>query len=172
MLKSTHLLLLVLFVYDKFSKVQFSQSVVSNSLPPHWLQDARLPCPSPTPRAYSNSCPLSRWCHPTISSSSSHSPALNLSQNHSLFKRVSSSHQVAKVFVCELQHQSFQWILGLISFRMDWLDLLVVQGTQESSPTPQFKSINSSALSFLYSPTLTQLLEKPWLWLDRPLLVK
>ena len=54
---------------------------------------------------------------------------------------------------------------GLISFRMDWLDLLAVQGTPESSPTPQFKSINSSALSFLYSPTLTcihnWLLEKP-----------
>ena len=44
---------------------------------------------------------------------------------------------------------------GLISFRMDWLDLLAVQGTLESSPTPQFKSICSSALSFLYSPTLT-----------------
>ena len=43
---------------------------------------------------------------------------------------------------------------GLIAFRIDWLDLLAVQGTQESSPTPQFKSINSSALSFLYSPTL------------------
>ena len=159
MLKSTHLLLLVLFVYDKFSKVQFSQSVVSNSLPPHWLHDARLPCPSPTPRAYSNSCPLSRWCHPTISSSSSHSPALNLSQNHSLFKRVSSSHQVAKVFVFELQHQSFQWILGLISFRMDWLDLLVVQGTQESSPTPQLKSINSSVLSFFF---IVQLSHNYW----------
>ena len=46
---------------------------------------------------------------------------------------------------------------GLISFRMDWLDLLAVQGTQESSPTPQFKSINSSALSFLHSPTLTSI---------------
>ena len=46
---------------------------------------------------------------------------------------------------------------GLISFRMDWFDLLAVQGTQESSPTPQFKSINSSALSFLYSPTLTSI---------------
>ena len=46
---------------------------------------------------------------------------------------------------------------GLISFRMDWLDLLAVQGSQESSPTPQFKSINSSALSFLYSPTLTSM---------------
>ena len=49
--------------------VLFSQSVVSDSLPPHGLQHARPPCPSPTPRVYSNSCPLSRWCHPTISSS-------------------------------------------------------------------------------------------------------
>ena len=46
---------------------QFNHSVVSNSLKPHGLQHARLPCPSPTPRAYSNSCPLLRWCHPTIS---------------------------------------------------------------------------------------------------------
>ena len=49
--------------------VQFSHSVVSDSLQPQGLQHARLPCPSPTPRAYSNSCPLSWWCHPTISSS-------------------------------------------------------------------------------------------------------
>ena len=48
-------------------------------------------------------------------------------------------------------------IPGLISFRMDWLDLLAVQGTQESSPTPQFKSIKSSALSLLHSPTLTSI---------------
>ena len=47
--------------------VQFSHSVVSNSLQPHGLQHARPPCPSPTPRGYSNSCPLSRWCHPTMS---------------------------------------------------------------------------------------------------------
>ena len=50
-------------------QVQFSHSVVSNSLRPHGLQHSRLPCPSPTPEACSNSCPLSRWCHPTISSS-------------------------------------------------------------------------------------------------------
>ena len=49
--------------------VQFSRSVVSDSLQPHGMQLARLSCPSPTPRAYSNSCPLSRWCHPAISSS-------------------------------------------------------------------------------------------------------
>ena len=49
--------------------IQFSCSVVSNSLQPHGLQHSRLPCPSPTPEAYSNLCPFSRWCHPTISSS-------------------------------------------------------------------------------------------------------
>ena len=48
---------------------QFSRSVVSDALRPHGLQHSRLPCPSPAPRAYSNSCPLSQWCHPTISSS-------------------------------------------------------------------------------------------------------
>ena len=52
-----------------FSSVQFSRSVVSNSLRPHGLQHTWPPCPSPTPRVYSNSCPLSQWCHPTISSS-------------------------------------------------------------------------------------------------------
>ena len=51
------------------SSVKFSHSVMSNSLPPHGLQHARLPCPSPTPRVYSNSCPLSPWCHSAISSS-------------------------------------------------------------------------------------------------------
>ena len=54
---------------DKFSSVQFSRSVVSDSLRCHGLQHARLPCPSPTPGACSNSCPSSWWCHPTISSS-------------------------------------------------------------------------------------------------------
>ena len=53
----------------QFSSIQFSLSVLSNSSRPHGLQHTRLPCPSPTPRAYSNSCPSSRWCHPTISSS-------------------------------------------------------------------------------------------------------
>ena len=53
----------------KFSSVQLSHSVVSNSLWPHGLQHARPPCPSPTPEVYSNSCPLSHWCHPTTSSS-------------------------------------------------------------------------------------------------------
>ena len=53
----------------QFSSVQFSHSVISDSLRPHGLQHTRLPCPSPTPRACSNSCPSCRWCHPTIASS-------------------------------------------------------------------------------------------------------
>ena len=60
----------LLIVYSNgFSSVQFSRLVVSDSLRPHEPQHARPPCPSPTPRVYPNSCPLSRWCHPTISSS-------------------------------------------------------------------------------------------------------
>ena len=74
----------------RINSVQFSRSVVSDSLRPHGLQQAKPPCPSPTPRVYSNSCPSSRWCHPTISSSlsSPSPPAPNLSQHQGLFKRV------------------------------------------------------------------------------------
>ena len=146
----------MLDILQRFSSVQFSRSVVSNSLQPHGLQHPRPPCSSPTPGVYSNSCPSSGWCHPTISSSSSPSPpALNLSQHQGLFKWVSSSHQVTKVLEFQPQHQSFQWI-----FRIDFLynGLLwppcTPRDSQESSPTLQFKSINSLALSFLYSPIL------------------
>ena len=74
----------------------------------------RPPCLPPTPRVYSNSCPLTWWCHPTISSSVV--PFFSLSQHQGLFKWVSSLHQVAKVLEFQLQHQSFQWI-----FRTDFL---------------------------------------------------
>ena len=81
-----------------------------STLRPHEPQHARLPCPSPNPWVHPNSCLLSQWCHPTISSSVvpffSH---LNLSQHQGLFKWVSSLHQVAKVLEFQLQHQSFQW---------------------------------------------------------------
>ena len=59
-------------MYKVNCSVQFNRSVMSNSFQPHELQHARLPCPSPTPRVYSNSCPSSQWCHPTISSSVVH----------------------------------------------------------------------------------------------------
>ena len=92
------------------SSVQFTNSVVSDSLWPQGLQHAKPPCPSPTPGVYSNSCPLSQWCHPTISSSvvpiSSHFQSFPAS---GFFKWVSSLHQVAKVLEFQLQYQSFQW---------------------------------------------------------------
>ena len=79
-------------------------------------------------------------------------PAFTLSQHQGFFKWISSWHQVAKVLEFQLQHQSFQKLFRT-DFLSDWLD------SQESSLTPQFKSINSSALSFLYSPTCTSILD-------------
>ena len=139
----------------------FSCSVVSYFLWPHGLQDTRVPCPPPFSRACSKSCPFSRWCHPTILSSVIPSPPVfNLSQHQGLFKWVGSSHQVVKVLELQLQHPSFQW-----KFRTDFLYAGLVgspwsncpRDSQESSHTPQFKSINSLALSFLYGPTLTSI---------------
>ena len=112
---------------------QFSRSVVSDSLWPHELQHARPPCLSPTPRVYSNSCPLSRWCHPTISSSR---PLLLLP---SVFPsiRVFSSESVLRIRWPKYRSFSFSIspsseYSGLISFRMYWSDLLAVQGTLKS----------------------------------------
>ena len=142
----------------QFSSVQFSRLVVSDSLWPHELQHTRPPCPSPTPGHYPNSCPLSQWCHPAISSSVV--PFSSCPQS----LPASESFPMSQLFTWGGQSTSFSFsiipskeIPGLVSFRMDWLDLLAVQGTQESSPTPQFKSINSSALSLLHSPTLTSI---------------
>ena len=110
-----------------FSSVQFSHSVMSDSLHPHELQHARPPCPSPTPRVYSNSCPLSQWSHPTISSSVvPFSSNLQSFPASGFFPWVNSSHEVAKVLEFQLQYQFFQW------WKMDWLDLLAVQGTLKS----------------------------------------
>ena len=138
----------------QFSSVQCSRSVVSDSLQPHEPQYARPPCPSPTPRVHPNPCPLSRWCHPTISSSiipfSSYTQSFPASGSFWISQLFASGGQSIWSFSF---NSPFNEHPGLISFRMDWLDLLAVQGTRESSPTPQFKSINSSALSFLYSPT-------------------
>ena len=133
----------------KISSVQFSHSVMSNYLQPHGMQHARLPCPSQTPRVYSNSCPLSRWCHPTTSPSVIHPLLLP----PSIFPSI-------KVFFSELalrirwpKYWSFSFRIspsnecsGPISFRMDWLFLLAVQAVQGTlksllqyhSSTPQF----------------------------------
>ena len=92
-------------ITDVNGSVQFSHSVVSDSLGPRGLQHIRLPCPSPTPRVCSNSCPLGSWCHPTISS-----PVVPVSSCLQSFPASGSfpMSQVAKVL--EFQHQSFQWI--------------------------------------------------------------
>ena len=149
---------------------------MSDSLLPHGLQHARLLCPSPTPRACSNSCPLSQWCHPTISSTVVPFSCLQSFPASGSLQWVSSSHQVAKVLEFQLQHQSFQWI-----FRTDFLEDSLVwspcspRDSQESSPTPQFENINSLALSFFYSPILISIHDY---WknhnfdLDGPLLAK
>ena len=137
--------------------VQFSCSVVSNSWQPHGLQQARPPCPSPTARVYSNSCPSSKWWHPAISSSViPFSPDLESFPESGSFHMSQFFPSCSQSIGVSASAPVFPMNSGLISFRMDRLDLLAVQGTdsQESSPAPQFKTINFSALSFLYSPTL------------------
>ena len=113
--------------------VQFSRPVMSDSLWPHGLQHARLPCPTPIPIAYSISCP---WhcdaIQPSRPLSSPAPPAFNLSQHQGLFKWVSSLHQVAKYWSFSFSISPSNEYSGLISFRMDWLDLLAVQGTLEN----------------------------------------
>ena len=111
----------------------------------------------------SNLWPLSQWCHPTIPSSAApfFPPALNLSQHQGLFQWVGFLYQVQIPFHIKYWSSSFSIspsneYSGLISFRIDWFDLCAVQGTlQEYFPAPQFKSINSLALSLLYGSTLT-----------------
>ena len=89
---------------------------------------------------------------------SSPSPAFNLSQHQGLFQWVGSSHQVAKILECQLQHQSFQWIFR-VDFLWDWLvwPPCCPRDSQEYSPAPQFESMNTLALSLLYGPILTSL---------------
>ena len=130
-----------------------------NSLQLHGLQHARCPCPSPTPTVYSNSCPLSQWCHPTISSSvvpfSSllqsfpESGSLHISQ---FFPPSSQSIGAsASTSVCPMNIQDWLHYDGLVG------SPCCLRDSQDPSLIPQFKSMNSSVLSFLYSPTLTSI---------------
>ena len=117
-----------------FSSVQFSHSLMSDSLRPHGLLHARPPCPLPIPRVYPNPCPLSRWCHPIISSSvipfsscPRSFPASGSSQISQLFTSGGQSTGVS----ASMNSPSSEYP-GLISFRMDWSDILSVQGTLKS----------------------------------------
>ena len=117
----------------KGGSVQFSRSVVSNFLRPHELWHARPPCPSQTPGVYSNSCPSSRWCHPAISSSVVPFSSCPQSLHITVFSNESTLRMRWP------KYWSFSFSIspstehpGLISFRMDWLDFLAVQGTLKS----------------------------------------
>ena len=139
---------------DQFSSV--AQSCPTLRL--HGLKHTRPPCPSPTPRVYSNSCLLSRWCHPTVSSSVipfswlQSCPALG-------------SFQVSQLFASGGQSIGVSASTSVLPMNVqDWFPLgrtgsisCSPRDSQESSPTSQFKSLSSSALSFLYSPTLTSI---------------
>ena len=130
--------------------VQFSHSVMSNSLQPHDLQHARPPCPSPTPGVHTNPCPSSSWCHPTISSSvvpfSSYPQSIPASGSFPVSQLLASGGQSTGVSASAsvLPKNIQDW------FPLGWTGWISLQSKdfQESSPTPQFKSINSSALSF------------------------
>ena len=147
----THLFLLV--------TVQFSCSVVSNSLWPHGLQHDRPPCPSPTPGAYSNSFPLLQWCHSTISFF-----VIPFSSHLQSFP-ASGYFQMSQLFTLGGQSIGVSASKSILPRNtQDWSPLGWTGGSpcsardsQESSPTSQFKSINSLALRFLYHPTLTSI---------------
>ena len=115
---------------NQFSAVQFSHSVVSDSLWPHESQHTRTPYPSPTPGVHTSSYPSSRWCHPAISSSvvtfsscPQSLPASDFSNESTLRMRWSKYWSFSFTVSPSSEHP------GLIFFRMDWLDLLAVQGT-------------------------------------------
>ena len=151
---------------------------MSNCLWPHGLQHARPPCPSPTPGVYSNSCPLSWWCHPTISSS-----VIPFSSCLQSFPASGSFSSESVLHIRWPKYWSFSFSLnpsneysGLISFRMDWLDPLAVQETLKSL----LQHHSSKASILLCSAFFIDQLSHPYtttgktkLWLsDGPLLVK
>ena len=140
--------------------VQFSLSVVSNSLQLHEPQHARPPCPSPTPRVYPNSRPLGRWCHPTISSS-----VVLLSSCPQSFP-ASGYFQKSALHIRWPKNWSFSFSInpsnehpGQISLRMDWLDVLAVQGTLKSL----LQHYNSKASLLWYSAFFIVQLSHPYM---------
>ena len=143
---------------SKYISVQFSSTPQSClTLRPHELQRARPPCPSPTPGVHPNPCPSGRWCHPTISSS-----VVPFSFHFQSFP-ASGSFQMSQLFGSGGQSIGVSASTSVFPMNtQDWSPLgwtcwisLQSKGSQESSLTPQFKSINSLALNLLYSPILT-----------------
>ena len=141
---------------DNYSRLLlFSCSVLSDTLRPHRLQHARLSCLSPSPEAYSNSCPLKQWCHPASSSS-----VVPYSSCHQHFS-ASGSFPMSQLF--ESGGQSFGASTLASVLPMNIQDRLPLESpcsprdSQASSPALQFESINSLALSLFYCPALTSI---------------
>ena len=142
-----------------FSSVPFSHSVVSNSLRPHEPQHTRPPCPSPTPRVHSDSCPLSRWCHLTISSS-----VIPFSSRPQSFPE-SGSFQMTQIFTSGGQSIAVSASTSVLPMNtQDWSPLgwtgwisLQPKGLSRVFSNTTVQSFNSSAFSFLYGPTLTSI---------------
>ena len=130
---------------------------MSDSLRPHGLQHTRLLCPSPTPGVYPNLCPLSQWCHPTISSS-----IIPFSSRLQSFP-ASGSFQMSQLFASGGQSIGVSASTSVLPMNtQDWSPLgwtgwifLQSKGLSRVFSNTWFKSVNSSAVSFLYSPTLT-----------------
>ena len=140
------------------NSVQFSHSVVSDSLQPHGLQHPRLLCPSPTPRAYTNSCPSSRWCHPTISSS-----VIPFSSTLQSFP-TSGSSQMSQLFASGGQSIGFSASTTVLPMNIqDWFPLGLTGwiSLQSKRLSRVFSSTTVQKHQFfgaqLYSPTLTSI---------------
>ena len=163
--------------YLQRCSVQFSRSVLSDSLRPHESQHARPPCPSPTPRVCSNSRPLSRWCHPAISSSvipfSSCPQSLPASESFPMSQlfawggQSTGASASASVLPRNTQDWSPSEWTGWISLQSRGLSGVFSNTTVQKH---QFFSVQLSSESNSHIHTWPQ--EKPWPWLDRPLLAK
>ena len=142
---------------SNISSIQFSLSRLQ-LFATHWPQHTRPPCPLPTPEACPNSCPLSQWCHPTISSSvvpffclQSFPPSGSFLASQFFTSGSQTIGVWASASVLPMNSQSW--------FPLGWLVWSPYSpwDSEESSPIPQFKSISSSALSFFYDPNLTSI---------------
>ena len=157
--RSTSKLCIVTLLIYLICRIQFSCSVVSDSLQPHEPQHARPPCPSPTPGVHPNPCPLSQWCHPTILSS-----IVPFSSCPQSFP-ASGSFQMSQFFTSCGQSIGASALASILPLNtQNWSPLAMTvwscspRDSQKSSATPpQLKSICSLVFSFLYGPTLTSI---------------
>ena len=163
----------VYILHSRDHSVQFNRSVVSDSVTLRTTA-CQAPCPSPTPGACSNSCPLSRWCHPTISSS-----VILFSCLHSF--PASGSFPMSQFLTSGSQSIGALASASVLPMNIkDWFPLRLTgficspRDSQDSSPALLFEIINSWVFSFLYGPTLTSIHDywKNQFWLYGPLLAK